>query len=362
MQKHQKVLAKLLLLILFAIHFNFFAQTGNCPTCPPNTNTSAIVKEYFDSGTYSFDLNGAPANQTPHFQSAPNPYMSNGSYAVTSQSASFWNPQWSLINDNTPNSNNYYLLCDGNTSGPTYLFRKTNVPVVQGRTYIFCAWLGNVTSKNITVNDPHTNHILPKFEMRINGQIDGSPLTLNNGEFWKSKSLTWVANTSLATLEIIMTSTGAIGNDVALDDITFTECKPNIPCRCTLTPVKASWYGANGLTNNTNLTCGNPIKVGNVCVCQPIKVQFNYTCEGTDCATTSSWVVNGPNGFHVGPTTASGGILNASFIPTEAGLYTVLAKVKCGTTECECKILISVDRIIQCKSVLLEHETLSPNK
>lgn len=336
------------LFIVVLLASSIKAQTNTCQTCAQGAISTSIYTETFSSGSYSIS-SGNP--QAPTLGGIPG----SGHYVITNQNANSIYGQWYLAQDHTPTTDNYYLLCDANNGVPTCLFRKV-ISVVSGNKYIFCAWFSNVTRKDLTGNNSHEK---PKFEMRVNGNpIDGS-LELENGRVWSAKSITYTANaTESIELSIVVTTTNWIGNDVAMDDISITECKTAQPCKCNLAPVKATWIGANGVITNSTLICGQSIKVGNVCVCQPIRMQFRYTCDGTDCRVSSSWTVAGPNGFHVGPSTGSNGLINTSFIPTEAGLYTIIAKVKCENTECECKMQISIDRIIQCRTVGLEREPI----
>jgi hypothetical protein len=332
--KKYKINISLLFLFIAGLFSVIYGQTNICTTCPPNSTSTLIFSEPFGSGSYSIPSGNPSAPVLGNMGNA-------GHYIITNQNASVTNHQWNLPQDHTSTGDNYYMLVDGFDNLQTCLFRKT-ISVTAGKEYIFCAWLANVYNKGY-------NYTPPTIELRVNGTpIDGS-LVLAEQSGWIVKSIGWTANTnSNVEFSIVMTTTAKLGDDIALDDISITECAPKLQCKCELGQTNVVGYSPNGLMNNLNMNSGSVIKAGSVCVCQPIKVEVNYKCSSKECASSTSWEVNGPDGFHVEQIKGINNPLNAIFTPTEPGIYTVLIKIKCGDSECDYRISVSVDKIVQC--------------
>lgn len=322
--------------ILLLISIITFGQS-NCPTCPPGTQIRSLVNVDFESGSYSIDAAcaGEPVNP---IQQAPCPGI--GQFTITTANASTCNTNWLWPEDHTPGPGNHYLLCDGIAGSQTYLFRKT-VNVVKGKTYIFCAWFANVVNYDMAFQKP-------KFEMRIN-HITGNSLQLNNQQGWELRSKVWVATiTGSVPIEILITTTEKMGNDVALDDITFSEC--NEQCQCNDTGWGSIAYEITTASGpkTSKTTCGG-ILTDTLCAEKPAKFIFNYSCtlQGTNCSVTYKWEVRN---FTSSTPVFSGSSQNAVFTPTVPGEYSILITAFCDGKPCpqSCRIKFIVKDCNQC--------------
>ena len=164
-----------------------------------NVEANLVVNGDFESGntgfTSSYDYNSAG--------SPPNTY---GKYFVGDDSKA-WNGNFSTtVNDHTSGSG-LMLMADGSTSGA--IVWQQDVDVVAGVEYDFNAWAASLYYSS-----------LPVLEFKVDGQVVGTTTTAN--VTWKEFSGSWTAaNSDTVTLSIRDTNTGMIGNDFALDDLSF---------------------------------------------------------------------------------------------------------------------------------------------
>jgi|GEM_PF-5132659 len=135
----------------------------------------------------------------------------NGAYANPTGTPGTGNP--------TPN---HYLLVDvdGNTAKSTY---TTTVNVTTGTNYFFSAWMADI---NVNFSNP------PILKFNINGAQVGSLVYVDpsaNTHAWQQFFVNWTATTTgSVTIEIENEQPTSQGNDLALDNISFTTGCSNI--------------------------------------------------------------------------------------------------------------------------------------
>jgi hypothetical protein len=206
-----------------------------------------------------------------------------GAYSVLNQTQVFaGNSQWASIDHTTFSSAGQMLIVDG-YGGPIAWQQPVNVTA--GTNYAYAAWFNNLVI-------PTKNYDDPQMALFVDNTQIAGPLNLpESPDQWIRLCGTWTAMTSgTVVLSIRMLATTNIGNDVAIDDISFRACIPPPPCQTSIQ-----------FTQNTDCT---------VTVCavttgpQPVSYQW---CDGrTDACFTAAQLPCVPSSYCVTATCADG--------------------------------------------------------
>jgi hypothetical protein len=145
--------------------------------------------------------------------------LSDGKYSIRTD-ASTANGGWTGT-DHTTGSGNF-MVCDGISGSQTIPAWRQSIPVKANTKYVFCAWVNNL--------DTNSNLSNPVLEMRVNGTIVGTALSIPlYPDNWVLMSASWQSTIAgTVTVDIVSTSTDYFGNDFGIDDISFRECVPKI--------------------------------------------------------------------------------------------------------------------------------------
>jgi gliding motility-associated-like protein len=214
-----------------------------------------IVNITFGSGTNP----GAPLQAaTTSYQYLSNDCPGDGFYTVRSNTTNCFGSTWhSLSNDHTGDPNGYFMLINASFQ-PSAFYLDTVKGLCGGTTYEFAAWVMNVLKPtacspnaiqpNLTFTIERTDGaVLQTYNTNtINSQ--GSPLWQQFGFFFMTP-----ANTTDIVLRIFNNAPGGCGNDLALDDITFRPCGPQL----------------------TSMINGSP---NPVTICEGTARSFTFTC------------------------------------------------------------------------------------
>ena len=183
---------------------------------------------------------GQGSNPGPQLSAATTSYQyvtsdcpNDGYYSVRNSSSSCFGDTWhSLVKDHTGNTGGYFMLVNASFQ-PSAFYLDTVRGLCGGTTYEFAAWIMNV----IVPSSCSGNTIQPNLTFNIE-RTDGTILqTYNTGnlipEFasnWKQYGsfFTTPAGVTDVVLRMYNNSQGGCGNDLALDDITFRPCGPQL--------------------------------------------------------------------------------------------------------------------------------------
>lgn len=140
-----------------------------------------------------------------------------GSYAVNNN---WFCPGLTYLGDT-------YLACDGHTAANQAVWKQQVTGILPDQDYFFCAMAANLVRASLNLSDPVL--VLEIVDDVTPSNIwTSAPLPLPEiPKAWIPASLTWTApsipSTSY-TLRISSTSQVAIGNDFALDHVSFRSC------------------------------------------------------------------------------------------------------------------------------------------
>jgi len=162
----------------------------------------------------------APGITNMTYQAADCP--SDGYYAIVSHTSGCFGPTWwDIGQDHTGNQAGYFMLVNASYQPSDFYVQRVD-GLCGGTSYQFAAWIMNMVIP--------TNEIKPNITFRIE-KTDGTVLqSYNTGDIPAAASPTWVQyafyfttppGISSVVLRMTNNAPGGIGNDLALDDITF---------------------------------------------------------------------------------------------------------------------------------------------
>ncbi len=176
----------------------------------------------------------------------------DGDYALVNETPG--NPGWLRSGDHTNNGNGYMAFFNA-APNPGEFYKQTITGLCPGTTYEFAAWLLNAINPNMVFNAVPPNITFQIFNPAnlttplINFSTGDIPAT--NSALWRRYSTLFITPASITSVVLVLSNnniggTTFQGNDLAIDDITFTACGPL---------AKASFAPASQL--NTLTVCKN---------------------------------------------------------------------------------------------------------
>lgn len=255
------VMKKLIVLLIVAAAMRVEAQA---PICTGGLG-DPIVNITFGSGSgFGPALGPGITNMTYIADACPN----DGYYTITHSTSDCFNSSWITVPaDHTGNPNGYFMLINASYQ-PSDFYVQTISGLCAGTSYQFAAWVLNMVAPQ--------GEILPNITFTIES-TGGTVLgTYNTGDIPATGNVKWVQygfyfNTppGVGTVVLRMTNnaSGGIGNDLALDDITFRAAGPAIASNVA------------GYTTDTIALCENDTRT----------LGFNATVESCYATAVYQW-------------------------------------------------------------------------
>jgi hypothetical protein len=157
----------------------------------------------------------------------------DGEYCFAAFTSDCFAGRWyNLLADHTPNDNNGRMMIVNASVNPGIFFINYIAGLKAGKTYEVSFWLANIckyadgcspTPPNIKMSLLNDKYEIVHFQTGALAQTAQPNWKKFYGEF------TMPANTSAITLKMEDVTNGGCGNDFALDDIIFKECKIKEP-------------------------------------------------------------------------------------------------------------------------------------
>lgn len=188
-----------------------------------------IINITFGSGSNP----GAALTTTTNLRYAYFDCPDDGGYTVrNSISPCFGNTWHTIASDHTGNANGYFMLVNASLQKSEF-YLDTVKGLCPNTTYEYAAWIMNVLIPSACAG----NGINPNLTFNIE-KTDGTILqTYSTGDIITSANPQWKqygfffttpGDASNVVVRIINNSTGGCGNDLAIDDITFRPCGPQL--------------------------------------------------------------------------------------------------------------------------------------
>ncbi len=187
--------------------------------CPKAAGTELITNGNFSAGNTGFASDytySTPTVNIGNYGVGTNPNLMDAGY-------------FAVMGDHTTGTGNM-LVTDVNGTLGLDLYR-TNVTVLASTTYFFSAWFANVNNNTayFASNGKYENSPLLRFS--INGVQVGATVRVDSTDHnWKQFFITWnsLAVSGPITIRIENLQPGNGGNDLGLDDISFSTSCANI--------------------------------------------------------------------------------------------------------------------------------------
>jgi gliding motility-associated-like protein len=240
-------------LLIFAL-FLYFNNTTNAQVC---TGTFGEVSwgTTFGRGTsqYGGPLKSENTGIYDYFEGQPEDTY----YTIVKKTPAMSDPlvpnKWHIINNHTPNDPDGYFMLINADLIKNIFYKETITDLCPNTSYEFSAFVSNLVIGDggnpklvFTIEDALTNTVLLTF----------SPPEIAKTTAPEWKQLTTIfrttANTGSIIIKIRNDAPGGLGNDLALDDITFRACGPIMIPRINGT-ASASGQLCEGTTENFTL-------------------------------------------------------------------------------------------------------------
>ncbi len=183
----------------------------------------------------------------------------DGNYTVRNNTTACFGNTWhTLSSDHTGDAGGYFMLVNASFQ-PGAFYTDTVKGLCGNTTYEFAAWITNV----LLPTSCNGNPIKPNLTFNIEKK-DGTVLqTYNTGDIASTSSPLWkqygfyfttpVGGTDVV-LRIVNNAPGGCGNDLALDDITFRPCGPQITASVNGNPATPTAF-CEGTAHTYSLQC-----------------------------------------------------------------------------------------------------------
>jgi gliding motility-associated-like protein len=188
-----------------------------------------IVNITFGSGPNP----GPILNTTKNLNFVYNDCPGDGFYTIRNTTDRCFGNTWhSLSSDHTGDPSGYFMLINASfTKSEFYI--DTLKGLCPSTTYEFAAWITNVLRPTACFGNGKTPNLTFNIE-----KTDGTVLqTYKTGDIAANQNPTWKqygsffttpSNVTTVVLRLINNSDGGCGNDLAIDDITFRPCGPQL--------------------------------------------------------------------------------------------------------------------------------------
>ncbi len=177
---------------------------------------------------------GAPlAAAATGYQYVTNDCPNDGFYTVRNSSTNCFTSTWhSLASDHTGNGNGYFMLVNASIQ-PSAFYVDTVRGLCGNSTYEFAAWIMNVilpSSCNGNGNQPNLTFTIERTNGVVLQTYNSANIPALSTPVWKQFGFFFTTPAAGAdiVLRIVNNAPGGCGNDLALDDITFRPCGPQL--------------------------------------------------------------------------------------------------------------------------------------
>lgn len=231
------------------------------------------------------------------FQAADCP--EDGYYTIANRTADcFVDSWWSLTQDHTGNPKGYFMLINASYQ-PSQFYVETVDGLCGNTSYQFAAWVLNLIRGQQEI-EPNITFRIEKTDGTVLQTFDTGNIPQTNSPIWNQYAFYFNTPPGINTvvLRMINNAPGGIGNDIALDDITFRTAGASIE----------------------NTVVGYPSDTLNLCVNAQPTLNINAMVESCYPSTSMQWqesVDTGKTWSDLAGALSTG----LSRAPTAGGLY-----------------------------------------
>ena len=217
--------------VLFSlILFSTLCHTLNAQLCTGSLGDPVVAITF---GTGSNPGPPLPFNKIS-YNYVPSGCPNDGEYTLNNLTFNCFDASWhTLVGDHTPDDAQGFNLLINASTQPGVFYVDTIFGLCPNTNYEFAAWIVNMVKPSACSSAP----ILPNLTFTVE-TLTGTVLqTYNSGDIptegvvrWKQYGTYFItpAGTSNVVIRLRNNAPGGCGNDIAIDDITFRACGPQI--------------------------------------------------------------------------------------------------------------------------------------
>ncbi|MEM9847651.1 MAG: gliding motility-associated C-terminal domain-containing protein [Bacteroidota bacterium] len=212
MAKQKRIITALLLLFPFFI----IAQI-----CTGNLGDNIFTAGDFGTGTTN-NIQEDPDIAPGYIYSRTGP-PSDGYYVITNNTGA-WSAlygTWMSLRDNSSDPNGYMMVVNASFSAGDF-YEQVVDGLCENTLYVFSADIINVVRKGVTGHHP------PNVSFLLNDDVKYNTGDIGQTELWNTYGFTFETGSGETSVKLTLRNNapGGIGNDLALDNITFRPCGP----------------------------------------------------------------------------------------------------------------------------------------
>ncbi len=230
-----RIIVSFPLLFLFYINKNNYSSDLNYKQNPnihikniANLCDGSVGENMFEDGDFgsgnTTNLVNDPNNYAPGYTYQPAPPPNDGFYTITNNTTDWgWFAQtgWIDIGDNSNDPNGYMMVVNASFD-PGIFYQKTINDLCENSTYQFSADVINLLFS--------TTDIQPNVDFLINNQVLYNTGNIFADQEWHTFGFTFSTQPGETSLVLSLRNNapGGQGNDLALDNISFQACGPQV--------------------------------------------------------------------------------------------------------------------------------------
>lgn len=142
--------------------------------------------------------------------------------------------RWFVTDDHTRNPGGYMMVVNASTSLSDYFYQKTVSGLCENTKYEFAAWVMNLISSSNDISPPDIIFTIERTTGGVLGTFRTGPISKTDVALWRQFGLFFQTPAGVTDVVIRMKNNspgGSPANDLALDDITFRPCGPEMMVR-----------------------------------------------------------------------------------------------------------------------------------
>ena len=174
---------------------------------------------------------------------------SDGSFTITNNMGAWSNlfGTWLPLEDNSNDPNGYFMVVNADFT-PGIMYEEIINDLCENTLYVFTADVINVVRRGVLDHiPPNVSFLLDEVEQYSTGEIQ-------QDETWRTFGFTFTTGPGVTSMKLSLRNNapGGIGNDLAIDNITFRACGP----RAEILPIEIANICEDGdpLTINATIT------------------------------------------------------------------------------------------------------------
>lgn len=150
----------------------------------------------------------------------------DGQYTIRSSTANCYSAWHTLTADHTGEAQGYFMMVNASFEPSDFYVKKVS-GICANTTYEFAAWMMNLVRRTGQIK-PNITFSIEALDGTVLGSFSTGDIDVTNSPQWRQYGFNF--KTPPGTFDVLLrmrnNAPGGIGNDIALDDITFRPCGP----------------------------------------------------------------------------------------------------------------------------------------